>query len=63
MRYDFPDFHYREIRKIRFQNWGIRCYFMSSRSQKIKILQKLGRRDFFCLLSKFHFLWRFSCKN
>ena len=31
-------------------------YFPSSRSQKIKLLQKLGIQDCFCLLSEFHFL-------
>ena len=33
-------FHYREIWKIRFQNWRRPCYFPSSRSQKIKNISK-----------------------
>ena len=37
--------------KIRFKNRGALCYFLSSRGQKIKILQKLKERD--CLHSWF----------
>ena len=40
---------------IRFKNRGSSCYFLSSRSRKIKILQKLNKRDCFCLHSWFHF--------
>ena len=48
--------------KIRFKNWGSPCYFLSSRGQKIKILQKHTRLFLFTLLLVL-FLWRFSRKN
>ena len=41
--------------KTRFKNRGPPCYFLSSRCQKIKNIQKLNNRDCFCLHSWFHF--------
>ena len=49
--------------KMRFKNRGSPCYFLSSRGQRSKILQKLNKRDCFCLHSWFHFVWRFLRKT
>ena len=45
--FNFSLFIMRKYGKIRFKNTGSPCYFLSSRSQKIKILQKLNKRDCF----------------
>ena len=39
------------------------CYFLSSRGQRIKILQKLNKTDCFSFYGWFHFLWHFSQKT
>ena len=61
MSLNFPDlFTTGTYVKIRFKNrWSPR-YFLSSRDQKTKLLQKLYKRNCFCLRSWFHFLWHFS---
>ena len=41
--------------KFRFKNRGSPYYFLSSRGQKIKKIQKLNKGDCFCLHSGFHF--------
>ena len=61
---NFPKFFIKgKYVKIRFKNKRSPCYFLSSRGQKIKVLQKLNKRGCFCLHSLFHFIWRFLRKN
>ena len=57
----FPElFIIRKYVQIGFKNKGSPYFFLRSRGQKMKILQKLNKRDCFCLHSRFNFLWRFS---
>ena len=49
--------------KIRFKSRESLHYFLSSRGQKIKKIQKLNKRHCFCLHFWFHFLWHFSHKD
>ena len=48
---------------IRLKTGGHYAIFGVLGVKRSKILQKLNKRDCFCLHSWFHFLWHFSRKN